>query len=48
MNVLRAYSVKDEVIGYAQGINYLAAALAYTGMEEEVYFLSHAGQPRSD
>ena len=36
VNILKAYSVKDDVIGYAQGVNYVAAALIYVGMEEEV------------
>jgi len=38
VNILKAYSVKDDVIGYAQGVNYVAAALIYVGMEEESAF----------
>ena len=35
-NVLNAYANKDDVIGYAQGMNYVVAMLMQTGMPEEV------------
>ena len=36
-NILIAYSVKDKVIGYSQGMNYLAASIIFQ-LPEEVFF----------
>jgi len=37
-NVLSAYSNKDEVMGYSQGMNYVVATIIKTGMKEENAF----------
>jgi len=38
-NILKAYSIYDEKVGYCQGMNYLAAMLIYIVKNEERAFL---------